>query len=132
MTSSRDWGNSAKCWRLWLTASLAQGRELFQDQQGASKNILEKLTEKLVALDKLVDVISQSIQKVSNETHAGFARAEQKADKNQATWWSEHGSLKSLLSSVVPMTRKIRPIACEGLPKGLPSFFTRPTVSEAG
>ena len=72
-----------------------------------------------MALDKLVDVIVQSIQNVSNETHAGFVRAEQKADKHQSTWWSEHGSLKAMVSSVVSMIREIRPATCEGLPKGI-------------
>ncbi|OLP89895.1 hypothetical protein AK812_SmicGene28607 [Symbiodinium microadriaticum] len=98
---------------------LAQGRETFQELQASSKHTLEKITEKLVALDKLVDVISQAIQKVSNETHAGFVRADQKADKNASTWWSEHGSLKAMLSSIVPMVREVRPAVCEGLPKGI-------------
>ena len=98
---------------------LAQGRETFQELQASSKHTLEKITEKLVALDKLVDVISQAIQKVSNETHAGFVRADQKADKNHSTWWTEHGSLKAMLSSIVPMVREVRPAVCEGLPKGI-------------
>ena len=98
---------------------LAQGRETFQELQSSSKHNLEKVTEKLVALDKLVDVISQAVQKVSNETHAGFVRADQKADKINSTWWTEHGSLKAMLSSIVPMVREVRPAVCEGLPKGI-------------
>ena len=98
---------------------LAQGRETFQELQSSSKHNLEKLTEKLVALDKLVDVVSQAVQKVSNETHASFVRADQKADKNNSNWWTEHGSLKAMLSSIVPMVREVRPAVCEGLPKGI-------------
>ena len=110
-----------------LDGVLAQGREIFQDHQGASKNILEKLTEKLVALDKLVDVIVQAVQKSANESHGGFVRLEQKMDKNHQSWWSEHGSLKSMVSAMIPMVREVRPAVCEGLPKGVSEVLRETT-----
>ncbi|CAE7607351.1 unnamed protein product [Symbiodinium sp. CCMP2592] len=88
--------------------SLAQVREVLQDQQAATRQICDRvgeLSDKMIALDRLVDALSGSLQKMSNESHVGFTRAEQKAEKNHSMWVSENGSVKSYLNTAIPLIR---------------------------
>ncbi|CAE7576067.1 unnamed protein product [Symbiodinium sp. CCMP2592] len=88
--------------------SLAQVREVLQDQQAGTRQICDRATElsdKRIALDRLVDALAGSLQKISNESHVGFTRAEQEAEKNHNMWVSENGSVKSYLNRAVPLIR---------------------------
>ena len=59
-------------------------------------------------LDRLVDALSSSLQKISNEIHVGFTRGDQKAEKNHSQWHSENGSIKSYVTSIIPMIRETK------------------------
>lgn len=102
--------------------ALAQGREILQDQQNASKHLegkINDLSDKLIKLDKLVDVAANNMAKLSNELHVGLVRAEQKAEKNHAQWFTEQGSLKALVNTTAPMIREVRNIVVDKLAQGL-------------
>ena len=91
--------------------SLVQVREVLQDQQAGNKQVCEKINElsdKLIVLDRLVDALSGSLQKISNEIHVGFTRGDQKAEKHHSQWHSENGSIKSYVTSIIPMIRETK------------------------
>ena len=91
--------------------SLAQVREVLQDQQAASRAAIERigeLSDKLIALDRLVDALSGSLQKISNECHVGFTRAEQKHEKLSSSITSDMGGLRTQVNNMIPMLRECR------------------------
>ena len=67
-----------------------------------------ELSDKLIALDRLVDALSGSLQKISNECHVGFTRAEQKHEKLSGSITSDMGSLRTQVNNMIPMLRECR------------------------
>ena len=104
-------GKQQKVLETMQDGSLAQVREVLQDQQAGNKQVCEKINElsdKLIVLDRLVDALSGSLQKISNEIHVGFTRGDQKAEKNHSQCHSENGSIKSYVTSIIPMIRETK------------------------